>query len=84
VAMQTLLERKDDKGLLRVFYLSGEEAHGEPAGIYADIAYYDGTGYSQHCGSYVEAAHHVFRAYGFTPSYARRRVVGSDSAQWQD
>jgi hypothetical protein len=72
--VQTLLERQDDRGIYRVLYIrdGSPEAHGEPGGIYADIAYFGG-GYSQRCGSYVDACRIVFDEYGYTPGYARRR-----------
>ena len=65
-----LLKRENESGVYRVLYLSEEHAHGEPSGIYADVARYDGTGYSLRCGSYVQAAHKVFREYGEFPEYA--------------
>jgi len=78
MAMNTLLERKDEKGIYRVLFLSDEHAHGEPAGLYADIAYFGGQGpghaphgFNKLCGSYREAAHKVFQAHGEYPEYAQ-------------
>lgn len=73
MAMHTLLERKDEQGIYSVFFLSDEHAQGEPAGLYVDIAYFDGTGYNElHRGCYQEAANKVFQAYGEYPDYALR------------
>jgi hypothetical protein len=68
---KTLLERKDERGIYRVCCLSGSEAPGETPGIYADVARFDGTGYSLRMGSYCEAANRIFREYGEWPEYAQ-------------
>lgn len=65
-----LMSVKSQKGTYSVLYLSADEAHGEPAGIYADIHHGDGSGYSQRCTSYREAAHIVFSEHGTWAEYA--------------
>jgi len=70
--IRTLLEKQNDRGIYRVFYVTEDEAHGGPEGLYADIAYFDGNGYAKHCGSYREAAHLVFEAFGERPDFSRR------------
>ncbi len=67
--MQTLLEREDERGRYRIVFLreGSVEAQGEPGGIYADIARYDGTGYSVRCSSYEEACRRIFDEYGYAP-----------------
>lgn len=71
--IKTLLQRTNERGIFALFYLSGEEAHGEPAGLYADITYTNGEGesYSKRVGSYRDGAHRIFRAADEWPEYAR-------------
>ena len=77
--MLTLLERKDERGIYRVLFTKEGFPGTAPLGgprepsIYADIARYDGTGYLQRCGSYVEACRIVFDEYGYTPSSHAKR-----------
>ena len=71
--MQEILRRENERGLFKVVYLTEAESIGDGAGLYANLDYRKSgeKSYSWKCGSYHEAAAHVFEAFGQVPEYAK-------------